>query len=175
MSYAATSGLTGCSPQGCIIGWLSRTSNSFAYIISAILSFCSSEPIRPGYSHLLANLLRQFSGMGCEDPRDKLYAMIGLISEHLRPVVDYDNTREDVCLDAIRSLGPFFCMHAPNWWWQSLPLQMGVPLTNVVALQPFVTDLPARGQKENNVYPIWTLQDMGFEKADSKRGYPDRW
>jgi hypothetical protein len=112
--------------------------------------------------------------MGCEDPRDKLYGMIGLISEHLRPVVDYDNAREDIYLDAIRSLGPFFCMHAPNWWWQSLPLQMGVPLTHVVALQPFVTDLRACGQKENNVHPIWTLQDMGFEKADSTRGHPDR-
>lgn len=113
--------------------------------------------------------------MSCEDPRDKLYGMLGLISETLRPVVDYSNTKEDVYLDATRVIGPFCCMNASNWRWQDLPLRMGVPLAHIVSLQPFVTDLLACGQKENKVHPIWTLQDMGFEKAHPALHRPDRW
>lgn len=149
------------------------TLSPMTYLLSN--RYAHAEPVRPGYSHLLCNLLRQFSSMGCEDPRDKLYGMLGLISETLRPIVDYSNTREDVYLDAIRILGPFFCMDASNWWWQDLPLRMGVPLAHVVSLQPFVTGLLACGQKENKVDPIWTLQDMGFVKADPTRHYPGRW
>jgi hypothetical protein len=52
---------------------------------------------------------------------------------------------------------------------------MGVSLAYVVSMQPFITDLLACGLKENKIDPIWTLQDMGFEKADSTRHRPDRW
>jgi hypothetical protein len=137
--------------------------------------FAHSEPTLPRYRHLLSNMLTQFSGMGCEDPRDKLYGMLGLVAEEQRPVVNYDNTVEEVYLDAIRMLGVHYCMHASNWWWQDLPLRMGVSLAHVVSMQPFITDLLACGQKPIEALPFWTLQDMGYERADSKEHGLDRW
>jgi hypothetical protein len=79
--------------------------------------FAHAEPIQPGYAHLLSNMLSQFSSMDCENPREKLYGMLGLVAEDQRPVVNYDNTVEEVYLDAIRMLGAHRCLNASNWWW----------------------------------------------------------
>lgn len=136
--------------------------------------YAHSEHIEPGYKHLLVNMLSQFSGMGCEDPRDKLYGMLGLVSEELRPVVNYDNTVEQVYLDTMRMLGVWHCLHASNWWWQDLPLRMGVSLAHVVSMQPFITDLLACGRQPIETLPFWTLH-MGYEKADSKYHGLGRW
>jgi hypothetical protein len=136
--------------------------------------YAHSGRIEPGYKHLLVNMLREFSGMDCEDPRDKLYGMLGLVSEELRPVVNYDNTVEQVYLDTMRMLGVWHCLDASNWWWQDLPLKMGVSLAHVVSMQPFITDLLACGRQPIETLPFWTLH-MGYEKADSKHHGLGRW
>jgi hypothetical protein len=137
--------------------------------------FCYVEPYRTRDPHLLINLLRQFSGMGCEDSRDKLCDMLGLIAEKDRPVVDHGNTVEDVYLDAIRTIGPFSLMDASVWWSQDLPLRMGISLAPTVPLRLFSTDLFAHGPKGSKAYLYWSLQDICFEKGGSTRQSLDRW
>lgn len=48
-----------------------------------------------------------FSDQLCEDPRDKVYGLLGIVMERKNLVVDYNKTAEQVYIDALVAIGTF--------------------------------------------------------------------
>jgi hypothetical protein len=52
-------------------------------------------------SRTLGNCLERYSGNLTQDPRDKIYGLLGLVEEHERPEADYNKTVAEVYVDAL--------------------------------------------------------------------------
>jgi hypothetical protein len=53
-------------------------------------------------SRTLGQCLERYSGNLSQDPRDKVYGLLGLVKENERPEVDYNKTVAEVYIDALR-------------------------------------------------------------------------
>jgi hypothetical protein len=51
--------------------------------------------------------INRFSAYDCEDPRDKVYGLLGLVSEGDKLEVDYNKSTEDIFLEVIMCVGGF--------------------------------------------------------------------
>jgi len=78
----------------------------------------------------LGDSVQYFTSQRCKDPRDKIYALQGLLKEHERVPVDYDRFVHEVLLDVARLshaawLGDF-SKDSPRWELEELCIQMGL-------------------------------------------------
>jgi len=63
----------------------------------------SSVRLKHAWSNSLASRIWSYSAMGCEDHRDKVYGLLGMVGfQSSIPEIDYSKSVKRVCLDALR-------------------------------------------------------------------------
>lgn len=139
-----------------------------------------------GRSYTLERSIRQFAQMECQDPRDKVYGMIGILPEHERPRVDYEKRLPEVYIDVvnrIEELGQAVSYDAgPSWFppeldedrigtYQRFAIHIGVEDYTRSQLREYFEEIFAITSQVHGPRRV----QMGFERADPDAGTPDRW
>jgi len=61
----------------------------------------SGTPKYLGSSSKLLRVIHRFAGYDCEDPRDKLYGLLGLVNDASDLSIDYARLPQQVFMDAV--------------------------------------------------------------------------
>ncbi|KAI8943031.1 hypothetical protein NX059_001067 [Plenodomus lindquistii] len=121
----------------------------------------------------LSTCLMHWASLGCEDSRDKVYDLLGVVS-HVVPDVDYDKSVEEVYLDAVECVlihwdrGQDSCSHLA--WLLSLARHMYMWENGSPELIIFLDNLVLFSESKS--YPQ-AYTNMGLEKTQGKK--PNRW
>jgi hypothetical protein len=109
----------------------------------------------------LVNVLSHQSIWGCEDSRDQVYGLLGIVhSSHKVPEVDYEKSPEQVYLDTIRIMlteehhhhSPYLALHCAK----KLSIDMRLPERHLSAIRNLLGDIRMRyesGRMTNIVGP----------------------
>jgi hypothetical protein len=110
---------------------------------------------------ILWHSLDWYGTMECQDPRDKVYGLLGLVQEEQRPEIDYNKPLEEVFLDVVA---------IPTSWSSVIEFARNIGFTeaHISQLEFLFQDMRNLGYKRS-------APKMGFEKADPKGRHPDRW
>ncbi|EPE27041.1 hypothetical protein GLAREA_02955 [Glarea lozoyensis ATCC 20868] len=79
---------------------------------------------KAGVKFSLPNLLRDFSAMECENPRDKVYGLLGLCDGNVQIDIDYDKPSDELFRDLFLTSNYIKC-YSEGWFLQ-LAEEMGV-------------------------------------------------
>jgi hypothetical protein len=137
-------------------------------------------------SWTLQRCIRQFAQMDCQVPHDKVYGMLGLLAANERPQVDYDKLLADVYMDVINMIETLALdlpyIERAKWFPPELD-ESRIGIYTQFALDLGIEER-LQSQLEDYFWQISKLDtgiqgprkvQMGFERADSEAGTPDRW
>ncbi|KAF2820166.1 HET-domain-containing protein [Ophiobolus disseminans] len=142
------------------------------------------RPHRVHYERIEA-LITRFGRHGCEDPRDKLYGLSGLVSPEQRIEVDYGRSKQQVFMDIALLLCTAYVhdsdiateqqSKAQLELLKDVSLQMGFTQTQQSSLEFLLRMIwyPGRGDK-GRLIPC-AITAMGFDAAEECMRIFDRW
>jgi hypothetical protein len=131
----------------------------------------------------LIEVLSHRSTWGCEDSRDQVYGLLGIVhSSHKIPEVDYQKSPEQVYLDTIRIiLTEAHRYHPPDSVLDSaerLSINMRLSDRHLSAIRKLLTDIGMRYESSRMTSPVGPpiqvvpiVHAIGFRPAES----PDNW
>ena len=162
---------------------------------TALLSRRIHRGLKPSQS--LYDAIKYFSNNGCQDPRDRVYGLLGIVREHERVVVDYSESVEEVYLSVLRVLSAWDrdVYNKPEEVHKvvlNLGKTMGLGhgqltgldlfLYKVLKLKPCILPPPAAAISDGianvddvgDMFDTWNMDemgdigDMGYERAHSR-------
>jgi hypothetical protein len=153
----------------------SKVQNLSAQVL-CLITYMISEQDR--YLHLQFCIMC-FPRSDCEDPRDRVYSLMGIVKEKERIAVDYNKTVLEVYLDVINVLvhGPGLVIkpegslmsHSPGIVsLYRLGSEMGLGSSLMQGMYSMIKDRFGRTREQ-------TVSVVGFEKADRVQGHGHWW
>ncbi|KAF1830797.1 HET-domain-containing protein [Decorospora gaudefroyi] len=120
-------------------------------------------------------LIGKFASMQCEDPRDKVYGLLGLVDERSRPMVDYNKPLYEVYIDTVRAFSqdcPF--TSEAVMMYLDLAWDMEFPEQTLCVLQEHFKYIGKIDERMRQKRHFSTLQ-MGYETGLPSQEALDRW
>lgn len=82
------------------------------------LLFADAIPMAPSANMHLLYVLDKLSANECEDPRDRVFGLLGVVAEHGRIEVDYSLSPSDVFFKTVRKIVEIGIYDVSNRQWQ---------------------------------------------------------
>jgi hypothetical protein len=73
---------------------------------SILRALFTPDSVFKGEARTLGSCVLAFSGQGCENPKDRVYGLLGIVQEKDRFTIGYDKTLDQIYLDAVMAVGP---------------------------------------------------------------------
>lgn len=122
----------------------------------------------------LAKALDRFAAMDCQDARDRIYGLLGLVAEDQRPEVDYNKSIHEAYIDAVNTLARNNFVDDMSYDFYGRAVAAFIKLAH--GLWGHDPELVERERLLEVMFlSMEKASEMGFEPADLVAQTPDRW
>jgi hypothetical protein len=153
--------------------------------MSAFRNMPSAESLFDRRLLPLQSIIKRFAGMQCEDPRDKVYGLLGLVEEQKRPEVDYSKTLYQIYSDTVSSIYQHqrrpitfngSLLKCDLIWCTKFARDLGFSQETIDVLAQLFRDIgvDAQVRSADQQECSYTLM-IEFQPATPSVGTPDRW
>jgi hypothetical protein len=144
-----------------------------------------SASLGPNSPMTLRSAIERFASMQCENPRDKVYGLLGLVVAHERPEVDCNKSLYEVYINTVRAM-------SQQYW--GLRIEHASPhltLGTITTYIEFAQHVGFSRETNNSLYRLFGNMreaerfmlehsfhrdiQMEFQPALPSDGTPDRW